>query len=196
MDSEVNLYMLRAENELDLAEVVFSISGDNAIKKNFRLNENDTFYSAAISHAYYSIFYSAKAILLSEGIKTESPEVHRKTLEAFEKHMVRTGKLDVELLKIYKKMIVRAEELLGIFFSEKKKRGEFTYQTIAQANIPFAEESLRNAKKFVANIREIIKKIQEEGAKKPEERQTGPGQVEKAGKENHASKNNAQRGAG
>ena len=61
-------------------------------------------------------------------------KVHKKTFEAFEKYIVQTGKLDTELLKIYKKMVVRADELLGIFSKEKRKRGEFTYQKLPQAN--------------------------------------------------------------
>ena len=45
-------------------------------------------------------------------------------------------------------MIVKAESLLEIFRAEKKKRGDFTYNTIAQANIEPANESLKNAKTF------------------------------------------------
>src|SRR3989338_8966517 len=135
MNSESELYLQRAENELVAAQVFFDISANPAIQKEqFKLEKEFTFYSSVINHSYYCIFYSAKAILIREGIKTEAPEVHKKTLEAFEKNLVKTGKLDVELLKIYKKMIIRAEELLGIFSKEKGKRGEFTYQKLPQAN--------------------------------------------------------------
>ncbi len=89
-------------------------------------------------------------------MKTESPDVHRKTLEAFEKFLVRTGKLDLELLKIYKKMIIRADGLLGIFSLEKKKRGEFTYQKLPQANKEPAKESLDNAVLFFKNVNKIL----------------------------------------
>lgn len=111
-----------------------------------------------ISHSYYCIFYAAKAILVKEGIKTDAPEVHKKTLEAFETNLVKTGKLDLELLKIYKKIIVRAEELLGIFSKEKGKRGAFTYQKLPQANREPAKESLDNASSFFKNIHQIIRK--------------------------------------
>ncbi|MFT4309657.1 MAG: hypothetical protein ACMXYL_04170 [Candidatus Woesearchaeota archaeon] len=84
------LYLERAENELELAKIVFRISYDNRLKEDlFGLSHNFTFYSAVISHGYYSIFYTAKAYLMSKGIKTESPEEHRKTYEEFRKFVFR-----------------------------------------------------------------------------------------------------------
>ena len=115
-----------------------------------------TFYSSAISHSYYCIFFGAKAILLTKNIKTKAPEVHKKTFEAFKEHFVESGVLDVELLNIYKKIIVKADELLQIFKDEKWKRGHFTYQTIPQANMEPAQQSIENAKKFLKNITVII----------------------------------------
>ena len=116
------------------------------------------FTAERFQHAYYAIFYAAKAILLNKGIKTAPPEIHRKTFEAFKKELVDNGELDVELLKIYKAMIVRAEELLELFGREKWKRGHFTYQTIAQANVLPAKESIANAQKFVRNIVQVLEK--------------------------------------
>ena len=58
----------------------------------------------------------------------------------------------MKLFLIYKKMIVKAESLLHIFKFEKKKRGDFTYNTVSQANIDPANESLENAKTFFKHI--------------------------------------------
>ena len=157
MSDESELYLQRAENEIVVAQMLFDISSNTNIQKEqFKIEKSFTFYSTVISHSYYCIFYYAKAILINEGIKTNAPEVHKKTLEAFETYLVKTGKLDVELLKIYKKMIVKAESLLQIFKSEKKKRGDFTYNTISQANVGPANESLDNAKTFLKNLREHL----------------------------------------
>ena len=159
MSDESELYLQRAENEIVVAQMLFDISSNTNIQKEqFKIEKSFTFYSTVISHSYYCIFYYAKAILINEGIKTNAPEVHKKTLEAFETYLVKTGKLDVELLKIYKKMIVRAEELLGIFSRKKGKRGEFTYQKLPQANKEPAKESLDNAYLFFKNINKIIRK--------------------------------------
>jgi len=158
MSDEAELYLQRAENELVAAQMLFDISSNQILQKEqFKLERNFTFYSMVIGHAYYSIFYSAKAILIQNKIKTEAPEVHKKTVEAFEKYLVNTGKLDIELLKMYKKMIVRADALLGIFSMEKRKRGEFTYQKLPQANREPAQESLQNASFFFKNINKILR---------------------------------------
>ena len=157
MNDEAELYLQRAENELVAAQMLFEVSSNPSLQKEqFKLEKDFTFYSTVISHSYYSIFYSAKAILINKGIKTEAPEVHKRTLEAFEKYFVRTGKLDIELLKIYQKTIVRADALLGIFSMEKRKRGEFTYQKLPQANKEPAQESLNNALFFFKNINKIL----------------------------------------
>jgi len=156
MDLEVRLHTERAGNEFRLAKAVFSLSRNPGIKKQLGANEDDTFYSAAISHAYYSIFYAAKALLLSKGVRTKPPEIHKKTYDMFKEVFVDTGILDVELLRIYDTMLVRADELLSLFKEEKWKRGHFTYQTVSQANVPYAEESLKNARKFVENVLEVI----------------------------------------
>ncbi len=108
-----------------------------------------------ISHAYYCIFYAAKAYLAKKGVKTESPEEHRRTYEEFAKFVGR-GIIDGELLKIYKKIMMRADTLLLIFKNEKKKRGDFTYQKLPQANKEPAEESIGNAKTFYKHIFNII----------------------------------------
>ncbi len=159
MNDEANLYLQRAENELVAAKMLFDVSDNPSIQKEqFKLEKIFTFYSNAISHSYYCIFYSAKAILIREGIKTDVPEVHKKTLEAFEKHLVKTGKLDVELLKIYKKMVVKAEELLGLFSKEKGKRGMFTYRKLPQANREPAKESLNNVSFFFKHVYKILQK--------------------------------------
>ena len=120
----------------------------------FKIEQPETYYSSVISHAYYCIFYSAKAYLAKKGIKTEAPEEHKKTYEEF-KRLVFLGTVDKELLKIYDEIIVKADTLLGIFKIEKKKRREFTYQKLAQANLEPANKSLENAKTFLKHIRKL-----------------------------------------
>jgi len=159
MDSQVNLYTERAKNEITISEKLREMSETDEVRTFMRIPEDMTFYSAVISHSYYSIFYSAKAILLTKGVRTHSPDVHSKTLQAFKERLVDTGILDTKLLEIYKKLVIRADELLGIFVEEKRKRGDFTYKTIPQANREPAEDSLANAKIFLSNINRVIEKM-------------------------------------
>ena len=158
MDSGVKLYLERAEHEFRLAKAVFNLSKIEKVKIELGANPQDTFYSAVISHCYYSIFYCAKSILLTRGIKTKVPDEHKKTYEEFKKNFVNNGKLDIELFKIYNEMIVKADELLSLFSHEKWKRGHFTYKTIAQANIEPAKESIENTIKFLSNIKKVLEK--------------------------------------
>ena len=155
MDSKVKLFLQRAENERDLGKALFVLSQNNELKNELSLTEDHTFYSAVISHSYYCIFYSARAILLNEKVNIEPPEIHKKAIQSFER-LAENGKIDVKLLKIYKKMIVKADALLDIFKLEKNKRGHFTYQKLPQANLEPAEESVRNAFFFFKNINAIL----------------------------------------
>lgn len=166
MDSDRKdvLYLQRAKNELDLAKAIFKLSTENKLKLELELKEDSTFFSNVISNSYYCIFYSAKALLHSKGITTEPPEEHKKTLEEFEK-LVLSGEIDVELLNIYKSIVIKADELLGIFRKEKSKRGKFTYQKLPQANLEPAKESMDNAEKFYKNINLMIKNKEHENAK-------------------------------
>ncbi|MBU0977292.1 MAG: hypothetical protein KKD18_02655 [Nanoarchaeota archaeon] len=155
MDSDTKLYLERAQNELKLAEIVMQLSINQELQSNIpEISKPDTFFSSVISHSYYSIFYTAKAYLIMKGITTKPPEEHKKTYEKF-KRLVSQGIVDEELLRLYEDVLIRAEKLLGIFKIEKKKRGEFTYQRIAQANLEPARESLENAKTFHKHIYDL-----------------------------------------
>lgn len=161
MDSDRRemLYLERAKNELDLARAIFKLSTNSKIKLELELREEVTFYSNVISNSYYCVFYGAKALLQSKNIITEAPEEHRKTLDEFEK-LTLSGEIDVEPLTIYKSVVIKADELLGIFRKEKAKRGEFTYKKLPQANLEPAKESLDNAEKFFKNINLMIQNKQ------------------------------------
>ena len=159
MEKIETLYLIRAENEIAAAQILLEASKNPGLQKQiFNLQSDYTFYSSVISHCYYSIFFSAKAILAAEGIKTYSPNIHLETLNSFDKALVKTGKLDIYFLKIYKQMILRADYLLNIFAAEKEKRGRFTYRTIPQANLEPAMESMKNALFFFKHINKIIRK--------------------------------------
>ncbi len=157
MDSMVELYLDRAENELLAARALQRLSEDAKLKTDAEIPAATTFYSGTISHAYYAIFYAAKALLLTEGVKTSSPDIHKRTYEAFERTFVTTGVLDVKLLQTYQTLAIRAEELLGIFKMEKWKRGNFTYTTIPQANKEPATDSVKRATLFVAHLGKVAK---------------------------------------
>jgi uncharacterized protein (UPF0332 family) len=155
MDSLVKLYLERAENKLLLSKMNFDISSSTEYKHFLKIPIEKTFFNDVISDSYYAIFYAAKAFLLSKNIETKSPEEHKKTYKEFQK-IVLSGELDASLLYLYEAEITKAEALLNIFFEEKRKRGIFTYNVKSEANVPYAQESLHNSKKFVSLIKAIV----------------------------------------
>jgi uncharacterized protein (UPF0332 family) len=127
MDSEVNLLLDRANNELLGAKVLKKVSEEEKIKAEIPIPLETTFYSSVISHSYYAIFHTARAALLSIGIKIDSPFIHNKAYEQFKREFVDNGKLDKHLLEVYETMLIHAQDLLQIMKQEKKKRGMFTF---------------------------------------------------------------------
>ncbi len=78
MVSNFKICLERADNELYLAGSIQILSDNSKLKKEyFNLEESITFYSAVISHAYYAIFYSAKAYLISKGIDIPEQGQHQ-----------------------------------------------------------------------------------------------------------------------
>jgi len=140
--------MKRARSEIDSAIILLESSLSKKILRKFEIDEDSTFYSGAISHSYYCIFYCAKAMLLTKNIKTGPPNIHVRTFWNFKRYFVDTGLFDSKLLELYRNMALKAEILLELYKEEKNKRGKFTYNTIPQANRSPAEESIKNAKLF------------------------------------------------
>jgi len=157
MVSNFDLCIERADNELHLARSIQLLSENSKLKKEyFNLEEGITFYSAVISHAYYAIFYSAKAYLISKGIDIPEQGQHQQVYYKFKK-MIKTGELDKELLDIYEDAKIKAEALLSILEDEKEKRTTFTYKTLPQANKEPAEKSIENAILFIAHIKAFLR---------------------------------------
>jgi len=155
MDSIQRIYLEKAENELTLSEMLFRISMSEELKSVMKINKNQTFFSAVISHSYYCIFYCSKAYLLSKNLNPKSPAVHSKVYKEFRK-FVESGTLDRELLRIYDDARIKAEILLNILFKESEKRSQFTYEKLPQANQKPALNSLKNSQKFFKTIYNIL----------------------------------------
>lgn len=83
MDKEIDLQILLAEESLDEAKILFE-------------NEH---YIGAISRVYYSMFHSAKALLLSKGL---NPKKHRGILKILGLEFIKTGILDNNYAQYYK----------------------------------------------------------------------------------------------
>jgi len=156
MDSQVEIFIKRADTELLAAKSLKVLSEETKHKDELSIPQGATFYSSVISHSYYAIFYAAKAYLLSKNILLKSRQgQHQQVYFKFRK-LVQYGEIEKELLRIYEENKLKAEVLLDILKSEKVKRTDFTYETIPQANKAPAEESLNNATIFISHIRRLL----------------------------------------
>jgi len=156
MDLDINLSLERAKNELTLAQAMKLLSDNTNIKKDvFKIDENMTFYSGVIEHAYYCIFNSAKAYLVSKGAVLPEQGQHQAVYYKFRK-FVQQGTLSKELLEIYEEVKIKAEALLEILEKEEEKRTKYTYKTLSQANKEPAQQSINNAQFFYNHIKQFI----------------------------------------
>jgi len=98
-------------------------------------------YDDTVSRAYYSAFHAAQAVLLTEGLFVRS---HSGLINLFGLHFVRTGKIEQEY---------------GRFLSDlKDKRENGDYEIYSAIEKGVAEESIRNARRFLERIRLYLKK--------------------------------------
>lgn len=155
MDIKTTMYLERAENKIIFAKTNYDISTQKKLKQTLNLDENKTFFNEVISECYYAIFYSAKAFLTEQKIYTSPPEEHKKTYEQFKKRIIQKN-IHKKLNEIYEEETQKAQTLLKIFFEEKRNRGRFTYKINANANKPFAKQSIKNAITFVSTIKKLI----------------------------------------
>lgn len=157
MDSKVKPLIERAEHEILTANHLKKVSEDSKLKELSNIPSSTTFYSAVIEHAYYAIFNCAKAYLVSKDIELPEQGQHQAVYYKFRK-FVQQGILSKELLEIYEEVKIKAKALLEILEKEEKKRTEYTYKTLPQANRLPAEDSIENADFFVRHLRLLIEK--------------------------------------
>jgi uncharacterized protein (UPF0332 family) len=72
-----------------------------------RLLAGDGLFDFGASRAYYSMFYAAEALLLSEGLSFSK---HAATISALGKHFTKTGKLSSELHR----HLIEAQQLRNV----------------------------------------------------------------------------------
>jgi|SRR3989344_8227008 len=148
-DPNIKSIMLKnCEESLKIAEILF------------RQNYSNLW---TIVCSYYSMFYIANAALYELGLKVGDKIVHKVTSEALIVHI--RNKLTKSLLEDYEKSKeealeiakTKSEEIIQSFDYEQNKRSEFQYGMTEQVIKGKAQTSLERAKKFVFELRKIIK---------------------------------------
>ncbi len=96
----------------------------------------------AVSRAYYAMFHAARAILFSKGVKAKT---HRETISLFGEKIVKEGVLSRE----FADMLRKALDL----------RQKSDYELYAELNEERVQEVIKNARKFIEKIKELLEPL-------------------------------------
>lgn len=161
----VQFFLSNSKNSLESAKLLFEASVSEKIKSVFGLSDFNGFLWV-INASYYSMFYMARALLESEGVKIKTDlAVHSVTFDAMVYYFYLAEKLEKRLVEEFAEAEEeasailgkeRAKELVEDYFHEKRKRAKFTYEIGEIAMQEKAKTSLERAKKFNEEIRKIL----------------------------------------
>lgn len=96
-------------------------------------------YEAAVSRAYYAVFYGAKALLTSKGLTSST---HKGTQTLLNEHFVRTGILEPGYSKLFK----QAEE--------ERRVADYSGEDTPGKDV--AEQIIKDAESFLIRCRELL----------------------------------------
>jgi len=161
----VDFFLKNAKDSLDSAKVLFEASTNESLKGTIGIPGFNG-YLWVINASYYSMFYMARALLESVGVKVKKEEsIHFVVFNALIYYFYSTGKLQRHFIEDLKNAQEDSSELLGKekakkildeYSIEKEKRVRFTYELGETAMRGKAETSLTRAKKFNEEIRKIV----------------------------------------
>lgn len=162
----VDFFLNNAKNSLRSANALYDLSTDKDKQDAMGYPDFDGFLWA-VNSSYYSMFYMARALLESEGIKIRSElSVHSVTFDAMINFFYLNGKLQKRIIEDFAESLEEASEILGKqkadllmedYFFEKGKRAAFTYKTKEIVIKAKARTSLERARRFNEEIMKIIK---------------------------------------
>ncbi len=158
-------FLINSEDSLNSARALFDLS-TNKDYQEYTGNIGLKGFLWVINSSYYSMFYTVRALLESEGIKIKTDQsIHALTFDTLIYYFYLTGKLQKRLFEYYVEAQEEAAELLGQqkteelleeYFFEKGKRATFTYNTGEFAMKNKAKTSLERATKFNREIKKIL----------------------------------------
>jgi len=162
----VDFFLKNARDSLESAKVLYDLSVDKEKQGVMGLTDfNGLLW--VVNASYYSMFYMARALLESEGIKIRSDlSIHARTFDALVYFFYLNGRLQKRIIEYLAEAEEESADLLGMqkanelikeYFFEKDKRSSFTYDTSAVMIKTKAKTSVDRATKFNAEIGKIIK---------------------------------------
>src|SRR3989344_542092 len=130
----VDFFIKNAKDSLDSAKVLFDVSVNEKTKNTFGM-PNFNGFLWVINSSYYSMFYLARALLESFGVKIKTDEsVHFLVFNALVYYFYSTGRLERHFVEDFGDAQEESSEILGKekakemisnYSSEKEKRAKF-----------------------------------------------------------------------
>jgi len=161
----VDFFIKNSKDSLDSAKVLFDLSVNDKIKVSMGI-PNFNGFLWVINSSYYSMFYMARALLESIGIKIKTDEsIHFLVFNALVYYFYSNGKLEKHFIQDFENaqeesaQILgkeKAKEIISSYSNEKEKRSKFTYEIGEIAMKNKAETSLNRAIKFNEEVRKIL----------------------------------------
>ena len=161
-----------AEKSLRTANFIYELSTNDNVKQTLRVEKDFESYVWVIVTSYYSMFYSALALLAREGIRVGRQIVHKVTADALIHFFISNKRLakmfeDYEEAKdttldligreeLMKGLQKRADELIIAYELEMRKRVTFQYDIGEMAKRGYADTSLKRAREFFTEVRKIL----------------------------------------
>ncbi len=163
----VEFFLTNAKNSLNTANLLFEVSTRKQLQSQIGYLDFNGFLWV-INASYYSMFYMARALLESNGIKIKTDiGVHGVTFDALVFYCYATGKLQKKLIEDFSRAKMETAELLGKekaktlieeYYYEKEKRTTFTYELGEITMQNKAQTSLQRSKMFNEEIRKMLQK--------------------------------------
>jgi|SRR3989344_138027 len=161
----VEFFLDNARNSIDSASLLFNVSTNKELKESAGFPGFNG-YLWVINASYYSMFYTVRALLESEGIKIKTEQsVHKVVFDVLVYYFYLNGKIEKIMVEEFQEageeaseVLARekAKELVENYLYEKGKRGRFTYEMGEVAMKNKAETSLERARKFNEEIRKML----------------------------------------
>ncbi len=161
----VDFFIKHSKDSLDSAKALFELSVNKITRDSLGMPDFNGFLWV-INSSYYSMFYMARALLESEGVKIKTDEsIHFLVFNALVYYFYSNKKLEKHFIEDFENAQEESSQLLGKekakeiisdYSHEKEKRSKFTYEIGEIAMKAKAETSLERAKRFNEEIRKML----------------------------------------
>jgi len=149
-----NNYLRNARHNLLVAKMMMGVIENENIKKQLVLPDDFQCYSWVIAISYYAMYHAALSALAKQDYESDD---HQATKYALAKLYVIKDELEKEALELFDqgKKILEEEYIVTLDDARKKDKAA-RYSANPEYEKTKAEEIMKDAKKFVKRLAEII----------------------------------------